>query len=99
MVQARWLGERRYAVGKPDGAAAIIDGAGAAGPGPVDSMLGALAACSGIDVVEYLAKRRTPVVRFEVEVVATRSGAVPRRVLGGRVEFRLSGNAIEADDA
>jgi putative redox protein len=99
VVQARWLGERRYAVGKPDGATAVIDGAGAVGPGPIDSVLGALAACSGIDVVEYLAKRRTPVEAFDVEVTAIRRGTAPRRVLSAGLEFRLDGRAIEAEHA
>jgi putative redox protein len=72
-----------------------IDAAGEAGLGPVDTMLGALAACSAIDVVDYLAKRRTPAQGLEVRVDAERRATPPRRVLAARLEFRIDGAGIE----
>ena len=55
-----------------------------AGLGPVDTMLGALAACSAIDVVDYLAKRRTPAARLDVRVDAERRPTAPRRLCCAR---------------
>lgn len=98
-VHATWKGERRYEIGRPGGPSITIDGAARAGLGPVDTMLGALAACSAIDVVDYLAKRRTPAERLAVRIDAERCGSVPRRVLQARLEFAIDGAGIDAPHA
>jgi putative redox protein len=98
-VHASWRGDRRYEIGRPGGPSVTIDAAGQTGLGPVDTMLGALAACSAIDVVEYLAKRRTPVERLDVRVDAERNATVPRRVLQARLEFAIDGEGIDAHHA
>ena len=94
-VHATWRGERRYEIGRPGGPAVTIDAAGQQGLGPVDTMLGALAACAAIDVVGYLAKRRTPVTRLDVRVDAERRPTAPRRVLQARLEFAIDGESID----
>src|SRR3954468_18826773 len=78
---ARWGGGRPYETARPTGPAVTIDAAGVSGLGPVDTMLGALAACTAIDVVDYLQKRRTPAERLDVRVDAERRASPPRRVL------------------
>ena len=98
-VHASWRGDRRYEIGRPGGPAVTIDASGEAGLGPVDTMLGALAACSAIDVVEYLAKRRTPVERLDVRVDAERRPTAPRRVLRARLVIEIDGAAIETHHA
>jgi putative redox protein len=98
-VVASWRGERRYEIGRPDGPTVTIDAAGQAGLGPVDTMLGALAACSAIDVVDYLAKRRTPVERLDVRVDAERNCTPPRRVLRARLEIAIDGVGVDAHHA
>jgi putative redox protein len=98
-VHAAWRGDRRYEIGRPGGPSVTIDAAGQAGRGPVDTMLGALAACSAIDVVEYLAKRRTPAQRLDVRVDAERNATVPRRVLRARLEIAIDGDGIDAHHA
>ena len=98
-VHATWRGDRRYEIGRPGGPAVTIDGAGNEGLGPVDTMLGALAACAAIDVVEYLAKRRTPAQRLDIRVDADRNATVPRRVLRARLEVAIDGEGIEAHHA
>src|SRR5688500_19860560 len=67
-VHATWRGDRRYEIGRPGGPAVTIDAAGQAGLGPVDTLLGALPACSALDVLEFLATRRTPAPRVDVPV-------------------------------
>ena len=94
-VHATWRGDRRYEIGRPGGPAVTIDAAGEEGLGPVDTLLGALAACSAIDVVEYLAKRRTPAARVDVRVDAERRPTSPRRVLWARLEFAIDGEGID----
>jgi len=98
-VHAVWRGERRYEIGRPGGPAVTIDAAGQEGLGPVDTLLGALAACSAIDVVEYLAKRRTPASRVDVRVDAERRPTAPRRVLQASLEFAIDGEGIDAAHA
>jgi len=94
-VHASWRGARRYEIGRPGGPAVPIDAAGETGLGPVDTMLGALASCSAIDVVDYLAKRRTPAERADVRVDAERRGSAPRRLVRARLEFAIDGAGIE----
>jgi putative redox protein len=98
-VQASWRGERRYDIRRPGGPALTIDASGAVGPGPVDTMLGALAACCAIDVVDYLAKRRTPVESLDIRIDAERRATPPRRVLQARLEFQIAGGSIELPHA
>jgi putative redox protein len=98
-VFATWRGDRRYEIGRPGGPAVTIDAAGVVGLGPVDTMLGALAACSAIDVVDYLAKRRTLVDSLDIRVDAERRATAPRRVLRARLEIQIDGRDIEAHHA
>lgn len=94
-VVATWQGGRRYDVARPGGPATIIDGAGHAGTGPVDTLLGALAACSAIDVEDYLVKRRTPPSRLTVTVTARRRTETPRRIVAAHLAFSIDGAGVE----
>ena len=94
-VVATWRGGRRYDIARPGGPTTTIDGAGEAGTGPVDTLLGALAACAAIDVEDYLVKRRTPPERLTVTVRAERRGELPRRVMSAHLEFAIDGAGVE----
>lgn len=98
-VHATWRGDRRYEIGRPGGPTVTIDAAGREGLGPVDTMLGALAACAAIDVVDYLAKRRTPASRVDVRVDAERRPTAPRRVLEAVLQFAIDGDGIDVAHA
>lgn len=76
-----------------------IDGNRTKGPGPVEALLGALASCSAIDVVDYLKKRRTPATRMDIGISAVRASSPPRRVLSARLEFSVDGENIEREHA
>src|SRR5260221_5142406 len=77
IVRASWRGDRRYETGKPDGPQALIDGDGVAAQSPPEALLSALATCSAVDVVDILAKRKTPVTALVVDVAAGRPPAGP----------------------
>ena len=94
-VHVAWAGGQRFDAGRPGGPTARIDGTGATGQSPVDALLASLAACTGIDVVEILAKRRTPVERVEVSVTGTRVTTTPRRLEHVLLEFDVGGAGIE----
>ena len=62
--------------------------------------MGILAACSSLDVVTILAKRRTPVKSLEVDVVGERADdRVPRKVRRILLTFRITGAGIEREHA
>jgi putative redox protein len=77
----------------------LIDGDSKTAPGPVETLLGAILACSGVDVVDILAKRRTPVHRFEASVKAHRRAEHPRRVMRLELEYHIDGDGIDAENA
>ncbi|HUF31100.1 MAG TPA: OsmC family protein, partial [Gemmatimonadaceae bacterium] len=79
-VMVAWRVDEEFQAGRPGGPTALIDGHGKVAQGPVDWLLSALAACTAIDVVEILAKRRTPVESLEIEVIGHRVDGTPRRL-------------------
>lgn len=95
-VEVTWAGEHRFDAGRPGGPTSRLDGDGATGQSPVDGLLSALAACSAADVVDILAKRRTPVERLRVEVRGERREELPRRFMKIELRYLVDGAGIEA---
>ncbi|MDQ3949634.1 MAG: OsmC family protein [Gemmatimonadota bacterium] len=98
-IRAVWQGAQRFDTGREDGPVARLDGTNETGQSPVDALLSALATCGGVDVVEILAKRRTPAERLVIDVTATRRAETPRRVLRFDIEYRIDGAGIERQHA
>ena len=98
-VHVRWAGEQRFEAGRPNAPTAVIDGNGKAGQSPPEALLSALASCVSVDVVEILAKRRTPVDSLEIDVVGERVDTTPRRFKHITLNFRIGGKGIEKDQA
>ena len=94
-VQVAWAGGQRFDAGRPGGPTLHLDGKGETGQSPVDAVLSALASCTAIDVVEILAKRRTPVERLTMEVTGERANGVPRRLTHVLLAYRIDGAGIE----
>jgi len=94
-VRAVWVGEHRFDTGRPDGPTARFDGSAKSGQNPVDALVSALAACTGIDVVDILGKRRTPPERLVVDAFAERRAEHPRRVERVRLTFTVDGEGVE----
>jgi len=97
-TRAVWLGEHRFDAG-PEGRTAPVDADSKTAPGPVETLLNALATCSAVDVLDVLAKRRTPAQRLVVNVTATRRTEAPRRVERLDVEFAIDGAGILVEHA
>jgi putative redox protein len=83
----------------PAGRSHLIDGDSKIAPGPVETLLGALLSCSGVDIVDILAKRRTPITSLVASVKAHRRAEHPRRVMRLELEYRVDGDGIEAEHA
>ena len=98
-VLVTWVGGERFDAGRPGGPAARFDGTAETGQSPVDAVLSALGSCTSIDVVEILAKRRTPVARLVVDAIGDRVNTHPRRFDHIMLEFRVDGDGIERTHA
>ena len=95
-VTVNWAGDHRFDAGRASGGPTIrVDADAVTGPGPVDTMLIALGTCTSVDVVDILAKRRTPVESLEIAVVAQRKDAVPARVTHVLLTYRIRGAGVE----
>ncbi len=94
-VKVTGAGGERFDTGRPGGAVARLDGTGETGQGPVDAVLSALASCVSIDVVEILAKRRTPVSSLTADVLGERVETTPRRLRHVTLDFHITGEGIE----
>src|SRR4051812_27185197 len=95
---AVWRGEMLFDAGA-DGRTHRIDANSKTAPSPVETLLGSLGTCTASDVVDILAKQRTPAKRLEVDVVATRRADFPRRVMQLDVTFTIDGPGIEPAQA
>jgi putative redox protein len=94
-VHLNWDGERRFDVGRPGGPTIRLDGHAVTGPSPVDALISALAACTAVDVVEILAKRRTPLTALSIDAVGTRADTVPKRVVAAQLTYHLQGDGVD----
>ena len=99
-VVVRWRGGEEFESGRPGGPTLRVDGNAKVAQSPVDVLLTALATCSSIDVVAYLAKRRTPVQSLEIDVIGERAtDRVPRKVKRFVLTYRIRGEGIEREHA
>jgi putative redox protein len=93
-TEVTWRGERSFDAG-PAGRTHRIDANAKEGPGPVETLLNALATCSATDIIDIIAKRNTPVERLVIRVTAERRPEYPRRVQHLTLEFQIDGAGIE----
>jgi len=84
--------EGRKAKGGPT---ITVDNTGKAEPGPVDTLLISLAACTSEDVLNILDKRRTPAKRLEIEVEGLRANATPSRLTQVHLRYVVDGEGID----
>ena len=99
-VTVRWDGAHRFDGGRPGSAATIrLDASGETGPSPVDALLCALASCTGVDIVDILEKRRTPVTSIDIAVTGQRADATPARLTAIELRYRIGGAGIERTHA
>jgi len=98
-IHVEWVGGHRFDVGRPKGATDRIDGEGETGQSPPETLLTALATCVSYDVIDILAKQRTPLESLQIDVVGERVDTIPRRYKHVTLNFRISGKGIEKEQA
>ena len=91
---AEWRGGLEFVAGVGD-RTQVIDASSKSAPSPVEALLGAVGTCAASDVVEILAKQRTPADKLAVDVMAVRRAEHPRRVLALELTFTIDGAGID----
>jgi putative redox protein len=98
-IHVEWVGGHRFDAGRPDGPTARIDGEGETGQSPPETLLSALATCVSYDVIDILAKQRTPLESLKIDIVGERVDTIPRRYKYITLTFRIAGKGIEKEQA
>jgi putative redox protein len=93
-----WRGEKSFDAG-PAGRTHRIDAAAKEAPGPVETLLNSLVACSSVDIIDIIGKRKTPVERFTAKIAGERRPEFPRRLMHVDIELRIDGAGIEREHA
>ena len=100
---AVWRGEERFEVQSDSGRTVMLDGSPehTAGPSPMEMVLGSLCACTSVDVVSILKKKREPLEGLTVEAVADRAPATPKVFTHIHLTYRIRGAVAKkaAEDA
>src|SRR5258706_153546 len=73
---------------------ALDSGPNATAPNPVEALLAALGACTGMDVITILRKKRQHVTGYTVELVGQRREEHPRAFTAIELVHRLSGRGL-----
>lgn len=101
-VQARWTSGMRFEGTNADGLSVTMDahpehGGAGGGPAPMETLLLALAGCTGADVVSILRKMRAPLDRFTIEVHADRAAEHPRVLTAIHLRYDAAGRGLQPD--
>lgn len=98
-VAVTWAGDQKFESTRDGGPILHMDGTGKAAQSPPDVLMSALAACTAIDAVEILKKRRTPPSSFRMDVEGTRVDSTPRRFSHILLTYHIDGDGIEREHA
>ena len=93
----RWVGGEEFLATMPSGQAVVIDADRErnSAPGPMDMLLGALGACSSVDVVSILAKKRNKLVSLEIVISGERAKDPPSVWTKIDMVYKLTGELDE----
>ena len=93
----RWAGDEKFVAAMPSGQAIQFDAssAHADGPSPMETLLGALGACTSVDVAMILAKKRQKLESLEVIVSGERASSPPQVWTKIEMLYRLGGDLDE----
>ena len=99
MIEARaiWTDKERFVGEATSGHAVVVDaGADKSASSPVELVLIALCACTSVDVVGILHKKREPFTSLEVRAKAERSADYPKIFTSIKLIYRVGGNVTHA---
>lgn len=101
-VTVAWQPPKRFEATAESGANMLMDarldsGGGGAGPSPMETVLAALAGCTGSDVTEILRKMRAPLEGLTISVEAERAVEHPRMFTKIHLRYAAWGAGLARD--
>jgi len=101
-ITVAWQPPKRFEATAESGAKMLMDarlesGGGGAGPSPMETVLAALAGCTGSDVTEILRKMRAPLEGLTISVEAERAVEHPRVFTKIHLRYAAWGAGLERD--
>jgi len=92
-ASATWKGSQQYDALSESGHSLTLDAdaARAGGPGPMELVLMGLCACTSVDVVSILTKKRETFTSLTVIAAAEQASEAPRVFTAIRLTYRISG--------
>lgn len=101
MVTVNWLGGVAFEAAPPSGNKFVMDshpdyGGRNLGPSPLEALLSAVAACSAVDVVSILEKKRQKLTSYRIEIEGVRApeGEFPRPFLSLTIRHIVRGEDL-----
>lgn len=102
MITVEWKGNREFVGIGPSGNGFVMDaypesGGNNLGPTPFEAFVAAGAACSGMDVIQILEKKRQKVTAYRIEVDGERTeeGKYPRPYISMSFKHIVEGEDID----
>lgn len=101
-ISVSWTPGMRFDATAPEGTHIAMDahrefGGSGAGPTPMETLLAALAGCTGMDVVSILKKMRAPLEALTIEVSSERAADHPRVFTAIHLRYRASGPGLQKE--
>jgi len=103
-INLQWDGKMGFAGDAPSGARIVLDahpesGGSGTGPTPVEALLASVAACSAMDVISILQKKRQEVTSYTVEVEHERApeGEWPRPITKFSIRHIVTGPNVDPE--
>ena len=97
-AEVRYAGDEFFIGITPSGHAQAIDTKGDrhAAPTPVEMLLVSVAACTAVDVISILQKKRQDVTDYRVEITGTRADDHPRKFEAFHIHHLVYGRSVSA---
>ena len=98
IAKLEWKGNLLFDADVPSGSEVSFDGGeGSAAPSPMEGLLTSLAACTAMDVISILEKKRQKVTSYRVEIEGERKppGEWPRPFEAFRIKHIVEGEVDE----
>lgn len=96
-VRATWTPPMRFDAETDQGLHVVMDataGKTPAGPSPMQTVLAALAGCTGMDVVSILRKMRAPLEQMTIDVEAARAAEHPKVFTRIHLRYEVAGAGV-----
>ncbi len=102
MVTIDWKSGMEFEATPPSGAKFTMDSRAddegePHGPSPMETLLGAIAGCAGMDIISILEKKREKVTGYRIEIEGTRppQGQYPRPFLTVTIRHIVTGEDLD----